>query len=155
MVLFLPICFINATIFILLDGDIPRAPSYWVYISQLIRFASVSSHVVDFNTRNKILTAKLLKQGNRYHKRRKSFSKFYRRHYNLVSKFNIGLKSLLKQGLSEPKYYSDLVYQFRKTLGRNDFSDQFMKLIIRYKRTGCNTNVMRKTACLVDTPITI
>ena len=46
----------------------------------LIRFASVSSHVADFNTRNQILTAKFLKQGYRYHKLRKKFLKFYRRH---------------------------------------------------------------------------
>ena len=32
-----------------LDGDVPRSTSYGVYISQLIRFARVSSHVVDFN----------------------------------------------------------------------------------------------------------
>ena len=50
-----------------LDGDVPRRPSYGVYISQLIRFARVYSHVDDFNTRNKCLTAKLLKQGYRYH----------------------------------------------------------------------------------------
>ena len=37
-----------------LDGDVPRATSYGVYISQLIRFARVSSHVTDFNTRKKI-----------------------------------------------------------------------------------------------------
>ena len=61
-----------------LDGDVPRRPSYGVYISQLIRFARVCSHVDDFNTRNKCLTAKLLKQGYRYHKLRKAFSKFYR-----------------------------------------------------------------------------
>ena len=78
-----------------LDGDIPRATSYRVYTSQLIRFARVSSHVADFNTRYQILTAKLLKQGYRYHKLRKTFSKFYRRHYDLVSKFNTRLKSLL------------------------------------------------------------
>ena len=42
-------------------------------ISQLIRFAGVCSHVNDFNTRNKRLTAKLLKQGYRYHKLRKAF----------------------------------------------------------------------------------
>ena len=84
-----------------LDGDVPRSTSYGVYISQLIRFASVSSHVVDFNARNKSLTAKLLQQGYRYHKLRKTFSKFYRRHYELVSKFNVGLKTLLHQGLSE------------------------------------------------------
>ena len=40
-----------------LDGDVPRSTSYGVYISQLIRFARVSSHVVDFNARNKSLTA--------------------------------------------------------------------------------------------------
>ena len=54
-----------------LDRVVPRATSYGVYISQLIRFSRVSSHVADFNTRNKILTAKLLKQGYRYHKPRK------------------------------------------------------------------------------------
>ena len=59
-----------------LDGDVPRAASYGVYISQLIRFARVSSHVTDFSTRTKLLTGKLLKQGYRYHKLRKAFSKF-------------------------------------------------------------------------------
>ena len=51
-----------------LDGDVPCSASYGVYISQLIRFARVSSHVVDFNARNKSLAAKLLQQGSRYHK---------------------------------------------------------------------------------------
>ena len=40
-----------------LDGDVPRSTSYGVYISQLIRFARVSSHVAEFNARNKSLTA--------------------------------------------------------------------------------------------------
>ena len=57
-----------------LDGDVPRSTSYGDYISQLIRFARVSSHVKEFNTRNKVLTAKLLRQGYRYHKIRKAFS---------------------------------------------------------------------------------
>ena len=39
---------------------VSRCPSYGVYISQLIRCARVCSHVNDFNTRNKCLTAKLL-----------------------------------------------------------------------------------------------
>ena len=50
-----------------LDGNIPRAPSYGVYISQLIRLARVSSHVLGFNMRNRSLTAKRLKQGYRSH----------------------------------------------------------------------------------------
>ena len=53
--------------FTFLDGDVPRSTSYEVYISQLIRFANVSSHVADFNSRNKLLTQKSLKQGYRYH----------------------------------------------------------------------------------------
>ena len=79
-----------------LDGDVPRSTSYGVYISQLIRFARASSYVADFNTRNKLITQKLLKQGYRYHKLRKTFSKFYRRYYDLISKFQVGLKSLLR-----------------------------------------------------------
>ena len=93
-----------------LDGDVPRSASYGVYISQLIRFAGVFSHVDDFNTRNKVLTAKLLRQGYRYHKLRKAFSKFYPRHFDIVSKYNVGLKTLLLQGLSEPEFYGDMVY---------------------------------------------
>ena len=57
-----------------LDGDVPRSTSYGVYISQLIRFARTSSHVADFNTRNELLTPKLLKQGYRCHKLRKFIS---------------------------------------------------------------------------------
>ena len=125
-----------------LDGDVPRRPSYGVYICQLIRFARVCSHVDDFNTRNKCLTAKLLKQGYRYHKLRKFFSKFYRRHYELISIFNVGLKSLLHQGLSEPEFYGDFVYKFKKIRCMTDFSDQFRKIIMRYKRIGYNLIVM-------------
>ena len=68
--------------------------SYGIHISQLIRFARVSSHLADFNARNRSLTAKLLQQGYRYHKRRKAFSKFYRRHFELVSKYDTGLNNL-------------------------------------------------------------
>ena len=119
-----------------MDGDVPRSTSYGVYISQLIRFARVSSHVADF-------------------KLRKTFSKFYRRHYELVSKFSVGLKTLLHQGLSEPDLYVDLVYKFKKIESRADFSDQFRKIIVRYKRIGYNINIMRQSACLVFNPVTV
>ena len=75
-----------------LDGDVPRSTSCGVYSSQLIQFARVS-YVADFNARNKSLTAKLLQQGYRYHKLRKTFSKVYRQHYELVSKFNVGIQN--------------------------------------------------------------
>ena len=124
-----------------------------VYISQLIRFARVSSHVADFNARNKSLTAKLLQQGYWYHKLPKTFSKFL--HYELASKFSVGLKPLLHQGLSEPEFYGDLVYKLKKNEGRADFSVQFRKIIVRYKCIGYNINIMRQSACLVFNPVMV
>ena len=61
----LPKFMINATILILnfffnfpfLDGNVPRSTSYAVDISQFIQFAWASSHVADFNTRNKLLNS--------------------------------------------------------------------------------------------------
>ena len=76
--------------FSFLDGYVPRSTSYGVYISQLIHFARVPSHVDNSNTRKTVLTAKLLRQRYRYHKHRKAFSKFYQRKLDLVSKYNVG-----------------------------------------------------------------
>ena len=67
-----------------MPSDMSRRTSYGVYISQLIRFARASSNLNDFNYRNKALTTKLLRQGYRYFKLRKAFSKFYRRHSALL-----------------------------------------------------------------------
>ena len=80
-----------------LDEAVPRSPSYGVYISQPIRFTIVCCNVDDFNNRNLILSAKLFKQGYRYHTIQKAFSKFYHRHSELIVKYNIRLKILLQQ----------------------------------------------------------
>ena len=53
------------------------------------------------------------------------FFKLYRQHHELVSKLNVELKSLLYQGLSEPEFYGDFIYKFKKIMGRTDLSDQF------------------------------
>ena len=111
--------------------------------------------MADFNAPNKSLTAKLLQQGYRYHKFRKPVSKIYRRHFELVSKYNTGLRSLLQQGLSEPEFYGDFVFEFRKIVGKTEFPDQFKKIIMQYNRIGYNVDVVRQSACLVVNPITV
>ena len=141
--------------FLLSDGDVPRSTSYGVYISQLICFAKASSYVADFNTRNKLLTQRFLKQGYRYHKLRKIVSKFYRRYYDLIYKFQVGLKSLLRQGLSELDFHGDLVYKLMKIVGSNNFSAQYIKIIFHYKKIGYNINVLKQIACLVVNPIRV
>ena len=65
------------------------------------------------------------------------------------------LKWILLQVLSEPEFYGDLVYKFRKIIGKNDFPYHFKKIIVRYKKIGYNINVMRQTACLVVNPIKV
>ena len=140
--------------FSFLDEYVPRSPSYGVYISQLFRFARVCSNVDDFN-RILFLTAKLLKQGYRYNKIRKAFFKFYHRRSELIVKYNIGLKTLLQQGISEPIFYGDLVYKFKQIVGKHNFSDQFKKIVKRYIKVGYNLDIMRLSACLVLNPITV
>ena len=113
------------------------------------------SNVDDFNNRNLFLTAKLLKQGYRYHKIQKAFSKFYHRHSELIAKCNIGLKTLLLQGISEPIFYGDLVYKFKRIVEKPNFSDQFKKIIKRYIKVGYNLDVIRQSAWLVLNPFAV
>ena len=84
-------------------------------------------NVSDFNCRNKALATKLLR-----HTGRKTFSKFYRRHSELVEKYNVSLKKLLQQGISEPEFHGDLVYRIRTIVEKSNFSEQFRRLINLY-----------------------
>ena len=54
-----------------------------------------------------------------------SVFRVYQRYFNIVSKNNVGLKTLLLQGLTEPEFYGDFVYKFRKIIGKNDFPYHF------------------------------
>ena len=93
-----------------LEGDVPRSPSYGIYILQL----RVFSNVINFNNRNQCSAAKLhvLKQGYRIFNYRNTFSKVYRRHSRVV-KYNVG-EPLLQKGILEPIFYGELVYTFNR-----------------------------------------
>ena len=109
---------------------------------------------VDDN-RNLLLTAKLLKQGYRYHKIRKAFSKFYHRHSELIVKYTIGLKLFCNKAYQNLYFYVDLVYEFKRIVGKPNLSDQFKNIIKRYIKAGYSLDVMRQSACLVLKPITV
>ena len=138
-----------------LDGDVPRSASYGVCVSRLVRFAGASGCVADFGARSVLLTRRLLGQGCRCHRLRKTFSKFYRRYYDLISGFQVGLRSLLRQGLSEPDFYGDLVCELKKIVGSNGFSAQFIKIVSHYGGVGCGVDVLQRAACLVVGPVTV
>lgn len=145
----------NIVNFPFLDGDVPRATSYGVYISQLVRFSRACNDVNDFNERNLCITEKLLKQGYRYHKLRKTFCKFYRRYPDLIQKYRCSLKSLLQQGISQPVFYGDLIYKLRKIKGNVNFSQLFVKTICRFKKKGYQHDILQRSAGLVINPSTV
>ena len=49
----------------------------------------------------------------------------------------------MQQGISEPIFYGDLVYKFKRIVGKPSFSDQFKKIVKRYIRVGYNLDIMR------------
>ena len=83
------------------------------------------------------------------------FRNFYRRHSALIETCSVSLKTLLQQAISESVYCRDLVYRFRKIVGKSNFSEQFRKVINRYKRIGYSLDIMLQTAYLVVNPIIV
>ena len=79
--------------------------------------------------------------------RARRFSKFYRRHFDLVSKYNVGLKALRLQGLSELEFYGDLVYKFRKII---DFSYHLKNNMDVLRHAFINTIKVNTFAYLFD-----
>ena len=61
----------------------------------------------------------------------------------------------MRQGLSEPEIYGDLVYKLKKIVGSYNFSAQFIKLFSIIKKIGCNIIVLQQTECLEVNPITV
>ena len=91
----------------------------------------------------------------RCHKLGKTFSKFYGRCCGLVSGLQVGLGSLLRQGLSEPYFYGGLVCKLKRIVGSGVFLAQFIGMISHCGGIGCSINVLQQTACLVVNPITV
>ena len=67
-------------------SNIPAAPTYWVYISQLIRYSRACGSYQDFLDRELLLTRKLLNQGFLLVKLKSSLRKFYGRRHDLIDR---------------------------------------------------------------------
>ena len=138
-----------------LSGDVPRLPSYGVYISQLVRFARCCTSVSDFNSKNLQLTSKLLTQGYRYHKLRKTFGKFFRSYSDLLSKFGeISFQEYVTEGISHPVFYGDLVYKLRRVRCEANFVSSGSKIVKRLRRRKYDPLIIENTIGLVLGPST-
>ena len=65
------------------------------------------------------------------------------------------VKHSTTEPLRSPEFYGDLVYKWKKIVGSNNFSAQFIKIISHYKKMGYSINVLQQTACLVVNSITV
>ena len=75
-------------------SNIPAAPAYGVYISQLIRYSRACGSYQDFLDRGLLLTRKLLNQGFLLVKLKSSLRKFYGRHHDLVDRYGISVSQV-------------------------------------------------------------
>jgi hypothetical protein len=75
-------------------SNIPAAPAYWVYISQLIRYSRDCGSYHDFLDRGLLLTRNLLNQGFLLVKLKSSLRKCYGRHHDLVDRYRISVSQM-------------------------------------------------------------
>ena len=138
-----------------LCGDVPRLPSYGIYISQLVRFARCCTSVFDFHSKNLQITSKLLIQGYRYHKLRKTFGKFFRSYSELLSKFgDISFQEYVFKGISHSVFYGDLVYKLRRVKDTPNFISSGSKIVKRLRRRQYDPLIIETTIGLVLGPCT-
>ena len=138
-----------------LSGDVPRLPSYCIYISQLVTFARCCTSVLDFHSKNLQITSKLLTQGYRYHKLRKTFGKFFRSYSELLSKFgDISFQEYVFKGISQPVFYGDLVYKLRRVKDTPNFISSGSKIVKQLRRRQYDQLIIETTIGLVLGPCT-
>jgi len=77
-----------------MSSNIPAAPAYGVYISQLIRYSRACASYQDFIDRGLQLTRKLLSQGFLREKLQSSLRMFFGRHHDLVDRYEISISQI-------------------------------------------------------------
>ena len=61
----------------------------------------------------------------------------------------------MQQGICNPEFYGDLVYKFKKIIGKPNFSNLLKRTVNRFRSAGFSLDIMRQTACLVFNPIMV
>ena len=125
------------------------------YISQLVGFARCCTSVLDFHSKNLQITSKLLTQGYRYHKLRKTFGKIFRSYSELLWKFgDISFQEYVFKGISHPVFYGDLVYKLRRVKDTPHFISSGSKIVKRLRRREYDQLIIERTIGLVLGPCT-
>ena len=106
--------------------------------------------VLNFHSKNLQITSKLLTQGYRNHKLRKTFGKFFISYSELLSKFgDILFQEYLSKGISQPVFYGDLVYKLKSVKDTPNFFSSGSKIVKRLRRRQYDPVIIERTIGLV------
>ena len=83
-----------------MPSNIPSAPAYGVYASQLIRYARCCSNYSDFLLCHRALVTRLLSQGYKVNRLSNTFKKFYGRHTDLVGQYKKNVCQMFADSIS-------------------------------------------------------
>ena len=83
-----------------MSSNIPSAPAYGVYASQLIRYARCCSNCNDFLLRHRVVVTRLLSQGYKVNRLPNSFKKFCGRHTDLVGQYKKNVCQMFADSIS-------------------------------------------------------
>ena len=61
----------------------------------------------------------------------------------------------MQQGICNPEFYGDLVYKFKKIIGKPNFFNLLKRIVNRFRRAGYSLDIMRQTACLDFSPVMV
>ena len=138
-----------------LSGDVPRLSSYGVNIYQLVRCARYCASVFDFHSKILQITSKLLTQGNRYQKLRKTFRTFFRSYCELLCKFcELSFQEYVFEGIYNPVFCGDLVYRLRRVKCKANFVSSGLKINKRLRRRKYEPAIIERMIGLVICPST-
>ena len=84
----------------LMSSNIPSAPAYGVYASQLIRYAHCCSNYRDFLLSHMALVTRLLSQGYKVNNLSNTSKKFYGRHTDLVGQYKKNVCQMFADSIS-------------------------------------------------------
>ena len=83
-----------------MSSNIPSAPAYGVYASQLIRHARCCLNYSDFLLRHRALVTRFLSQGYKVNRLSNTFKKFYGRHTDLVGQYKKNVCEMFADSIS-------------------------------------------------------
>ena len=83
-----------------MSSNIPSAPAYGVYASQLIHYARCWSNYSDFLSRHRALVTRFLPRGYKVNRLSNTFKKFYGRHTDLVGQYKKSVCQMFADSIS-------------------------------------------------------